>query len=463
MKIPRLYFILCAGVVSFFIDYPACAQQRPVSISQIREQIQRLESLDGNADVLPEIRAVNNLLLRDRRARLHRLLSARLLALRNYQTTSRAFISAEENGALKDSIRELENSLRNFSGDEQSIHASAKQPSQNALQDTAPPCTCPCGGTHECPPGYNCYCYCTGDHCNGRPIPRQRQAVKLAALVLSRITGEDVTVRDLRTEPKRYGVVLDKLLNGQKSTQNYTIEYEGRVLNFSFIRESLEQLKVVRDSLLNKSAVLPGGVGVGGDGLDLEGFDFLGRQLELGAHFSTLAITGDSDAEMEPGLGAWLTYNLSNNVALEAELNLFPRNIERGIRTGGRIVEGLFGIKAGQHFKNFGIFAKARPGFVSFSFAAVELTPLSSSIGVSSSIFQRRGVTHFAMDTGGVFEFYPTNRIITRFDLGDTIIRYGRQTIQTFSGQSLNAPMIITLGRDIKHNFQFNSGIGFRF
>ena len=32
---------------------------------------------------------------------------------------------------------------------------------------------------------------------------------------------------------------------------------------------------------------------------------------------------------------------------------------------------------------------------------------------------------YFSMDVGGVVEFYPSRRIVTRLDIGDTIIRYG--------------------------------------
>jgi len=32
---------------------------------------------------------------------------------------------------------------------------------------------------------------------------------------------------------------------------------------------------------------------------------------------------------------------------------------------------------------------------------------------------------YFSMDVGGVVEFYPSRRIVTRPDIGDTIIRYG--------------------------------------
>jgi len=54
------------------------------------------------------------------------------------------------------------------------------------------------------------------------------------------------------------------------------------------------------------------------------------------------------------------------------------------------------------------------------------------------------GETRFALDLGGVIEFYPSRRFVLRVDLGDTVIRNSQP------------------GRT-SHNFQFGAGIGIRF
>jgi hypothetical protein len=55
--------------------------------------------------------------------------------------------------------------------------------------------------------------------------------------------------------------------------------------------------------------------------------------------------------------------------------------------------------------------------------------------------------------------------LVTRFDLGDTIIRYGSST---FNGLSTDASGTITIfpipiNAETSHNFQFTAGVGFRF
>lgn len=81
--------------------------------------------------------------------------------------------------------------------------------------------------------------------------------------------------------------------------------------------------------------------------------------------------------------------------------------------------------------------------------------------GTSTSVFfEERRKTHFTTDVGGVLEFYPSRRLVTRFDFGDTIIRYGeRHTNNIISIR----PTLITLPAETRHNLQFTAGLAFRF
>jgi hypothetical protein len=188
---------------------------------------------------------------------------------------------------------------------------------------------------------------------------------------------------------------------------------------------------------------------------------------EVGAQFSSLSIDKGVETKTEPGFGGRFTYNVTDNFALEAEGNIFPRN-DRFIafRNGGRAVEGLFGVKIGKRYKRFGIFAKARPGFISFSRGLAEFTPTGVTTDPFSAFDVRiKRLTHLAVDIGGVLEFYPMRRVFTRIDIGDTIIRYGQMTINTFGLTPGGAvtPFTFTVPGDTTHNFQFSAGVGFRF
>ena len=113
------------------------------------------------------------------------------------------------------------------------------------------------------------------------------------------------------------------------------------------------------------------------------------------------------------------------------------------------------GPKIGKRFEKLGVFGKVRPGAVSFSktikwnFAPFPHNPTSQ--------IERR--SYFSLDVGGVLEFYPTPRIVTRFDGGDTIIYYGSTQVPFFS----RSMPIIDMPAKRKHQFQFSAGVGFRF
>ena len=183
---------------------------------------------------------------------------------------------------------------------------------------------------------------------------------------------------------------------------------------------------------------------------------------EVAAEFSSLTLNPE---HTEPGLGGRFTYNLNRNVALEAAGYFFPHECQ--FCSTGRISEGLFGVKAGKRFQKWGIFGKARPGLVSFSKGAFNLVPIGGGGPFPFRIESRRQ-TNFALDVGGVIEFYPSRHIVTRFDFGDTLIRVGQRTT---GFQLITDPNtgVTTLGAPIispaytGNTFQFTAGVGFRF
>ena len=180
---------------------------------------------------------------------------------------------------------------------------------------------------------------------------------------------------------------------------------------------------------------------------------------EAGLHFSALTLTPSGSYRTELGVGGRFTVNLSEHVALEAETTLFPNSGRSGEpRATGRAVQGLFGVKAGRRWEKFGVFAKARPGFVSFARGRIDPDPLQS-VPPFSIVFNERRATHFATDVGGVLELYVTRRWAARFDVGDTMIRYGEQNIQNL----FPPPAAFTIPKELRHNLQVSAGIGLRF
>lgn len=198
-------------------------------------------------------------------------------------------------------------------------------------------------------------------------------------------------------------------------------------------------------------------------------------RFEIGAQFSALYInqhsvicfsvclSGGGRTYSEPGGGARFTYNLTNNIGLEAEGNLFPRDhIDTGFGPMGRMAQGQFGARVGKRFKGLGVFGKIRPGFVSFSrvsylVSTFTVTPFGRPFTIGNFGFRKE--RFFSTDVGGVIEFYSSRHLMARVDLGDTIIRYGEIDGPSF----ILSEAIQRSPPETRHNFQFTAGVGLRF
>jgi hypothetical protein len=166
-----------------------------------------------------------------------------------------------------------------------------------------------------------------------------------------------------------------------------------------------------------------------------------------------------------PGLGGRFTYNLNKHVALEAAGYFYPGKCASCPgQVTGRVTEGLFGVKVGKRFQKWGVFGKARPGFMSFSQGFFDIVPTGG--GPFPFVFMVHRSTPFALDVGGVLEFYPSKRVVVRFDGGDTILRYPQRGFHSFTTDQTTGAIIPTQYTSpafVRHNFQFIAGVGLRF
>lgn len=179
---------------------------------------------------------------------------------------------------------------------------------------------------------------------------------------------------------------------------------------------------------------------------------------EVGGLFTSITLT-DFDSRLFPtqnfrgnsqvaGVGGRYGFNFNEHVALEAEVNFFPANHLLNEEFGQKM-QGFAGVKAGIRKNKVGIFAKARPGVMWFG----EFSSRGScSVIPSGSVCTVAHEKDFAMDLGGVLEFYPTKRFMVRVDAGDTIIRYQERAFGT-----------VVVPAATKNNFQMSIGIGWRF
>jgi hypothetical protein len=186
-------------------------------------------------------------------------------------------------------------------------------------------------------------------------------------------------------------------------------------------------------------------------------------KFEVAAEFTTLERPGFGERRTEPGFGGRFTYNLNRVVSLEAAGYFFPKRCFQ-CQNDGNITEVVGGVKIGKRFEKWGIFGKARPGVASFSQGKVTIFDDPTIPGFPFR-FEVERLTGFAADLGAVLEFYPTKRIVTRFDAGDTIIHLGPRQTEIISFDSTRGLFLqpFRFGSRTTNYFQFVSSVGFRF
>ena len=160
-------------------------------------------------------------------------------------------------------------------------------------------------------------------------------------------------------------------------------------------------------------------------------------KVEVGAQYTLLRFRDFSVTDS--GVGGRVTYNVTDNIGIEGELNVFPQKRSNSLTVFPLFVDstrtqGLFGVKTGLRSEKAGIFGKIRPGFVRFG---------------DSGVVPGLGFTQFALDFGGVFELYPTRSVALRFDVGDTVIRFTNPNLVSSTFNS--------------NNLQISTGVAFRF
>jgi hypothetical protein len=184
---------------------------------------------------------------------------------------------------------------------------------------------------------------------------------------------------------------------------------------------------------------------------------------EVAAEFTTLA-RETYEPRTDAGFGARFTFNLNRVVSLETAGYSLPTQCNVCVNNGN-VTEVLGGVKIGKRFEHWGIFGKARPGIVSFSRGKFDVRPAPSIPGFPFEFVPAR-LTTFATDVGGVVEFYPSKRIVTRFDAGDTIIHFGPRPVEVIAFDSATSTfnlVPLTLPSRTAHNPQFMASVGFRF
>ncbi len=171
---------------------------------------------------------------------------------------------------------------------------------------------------------------------------------------------------------------------------------------------------------------------------------------ELGTQYSILRVDAYSFqhcfscAVARKGVGPTATLNINRTWALDAAAFVTP-SARDSASGAGQVAAVQAGIKAQVTGNRFGFFAKARPGFVSYTraFSGVQSRLVNGANYITVFYAPRN---FFALDLGGGIEVFLGRRMALRADLGDTLIRSDRYVYD----------------RGFHNNLQFSSGVYFR-
>ena len=172
----------------------------------------------------------------------------------------------------------------------------------------------------------------------------------------------------------------------------------------------------------------------------------------LGLQFTALNLPMDWEGchacrSFTSGTGLSFGYRVTRFLSIDSEGNLYPGNWKAGEKGGAQ--EVLAGLKVGQSFRSWGVFSQVRPGFIRYD---KTLVPGSSA--------DYESATRFALDLGGLVEYYASGHSTLRLNVGITFVHY--LTAHTDPMQ----PPVNVLSPDYyatQGNFHIATGYAFRF
>lgn len=144
---------------------------------------------------------------------------------------------------------------------------------------------------------------------------------------------------------------------------------------------------------------------------------------EVGGQFAAFNVSLFKDlSRVEPGFGGAFALNVNRLISLDSSLAFYPvdynGHFEISTIYGGKTLSGAAGLKIGFRRQSWGLFGKARPGFIRFS----RVGDLGPSTGTSSR-------TYPMIDFGPAVEFYPARRIVLRTDFGIEMIHFSYRSL----------------------------------
>ena len=180
-----------------------------------------------------------------------------------------------------------------------------------------------------------------------------------------------------------------------------------------------------------------------------QGTDRSIRSIAAGGFVSGLGLNDESGlSRTSPGLGGWVTFDIADPLAIEAQVAWFPRNEPVEFEAqGGRTLKITVGAK-GRFFESSKIrlFGLMSTGLIRFS--ATEIGPPDGRTFIGSR-------THLALDLGAALELFPDRRWSPRIDVAQSFYEVPGASFRS----EIDPSVVLTHDGKIADTYQITAGV----
>jgi hypothetical protein len=179
---------------------------------------------------------------------------------------------------------------------------------------------------------------------------------------------------------------------------------------------------------------------------------------EVSGQFTTIRFFDATAKRYFLGVGGRYDFNVSRRIAFETQVDFFPKDIFPVYqRQGGKLVQVLFGVRAkAVQSRHFSIYGVLRPSLLIFT-NVPQFSGLPGKLpGVTTG-----PQTQLALNLGGGVEYYPTPRLIARFEISGDPTRFAN-TQQTITICPPCSAQTIPFPGAIGDTWRMSVGLGYR-
>src|SRR5947209_11063239 len=142
---------------------------------------------------------------------------------------------------------------------------------------------------------------------------------------------------------------------------------------------------------------------------------------EVSAQFTTIRFFDAAAKRYFFGVGGRYDFNFNRRIAFETQVDFFPKDIFPVYqRQGGKLTHVLVGVRAkAVQSRHFSVYGVLRPSLLIFTNVPQYSGPPGKLPG-----FTTRPQAQLALNLGGGVEYYPTPRLIARFEISGDPTRF---------------------------------------